>query len=216
MPMATTRGGAPAWRRVLISLGFDDTDPSKDAQRAFQVSAQIGERTPSQLLSALDVLSSSLEAFDAIIEEAVHCRSHQKKPEGAEATRINELLRFVTVANDAVHGMLNRRAHDLDDRDDVQALYEAASSYAVIFDDRAVERGLLRDAAADDDLWAEAIGDIAQPTPPNAPARTRASRIAAILTVIIEWLLERFQAWRSRRQAAATVEPPEPREPGSD
>ena len=151
----TERGGAPAWRQAFLLLGFDRANPELDGRHSFGVSDQVSKRTPKQLRTLLDGLSTSLEQFQPLILKAVAYRAQQASPSGQDAVGLVELGRFLRVAEDAVAAILTRKAHRLDENREVQALYEAASRLSTELTRKAGSLGLRSGAESNPRLWSE-------------------------------------------------------------
>lgn len=160
----TQRGGAPAWRQAFILLGFENADPELDGRHSFRVSNQINKRTPKQLMALLDSLSVSLEQFQPLISKAVAYRAEQKQPEGEDALGLVELGRFLRVVEDALAATLTRKAHQLDENREVQALYEAASVVSTQLTEKAGRLGLLNSLEIHPGLWSEMPESVASTT----------------------------------------------------
>ena len=149
------RGGAPAWRQAFLLLGFDNAAPKLDARHSFRVSDQVSKRTPKQLRTLLDSLSTSLEQFQPLMLKAVAYRAQQTSPSGQDAVGLVELGRFLRVAEDALAAILTRKAHQLDENREVQALYEAASRVSTVLTQKAGSLGLLGGSESNPRLWSE-------------------------------------------------------------
>ena len=149
-------GGAPPWRRLFLHLGFENADPTCDGTRSARIKAQASRRSPRQLLSALETISSSLSGFGKIIQRADRIRAERLRPAGGDDVALRELNRFITISGETVEAILSRRPNKLDDTRIAHELYIEASRLSVV-----LRPMILRFASTGNcgeaDLWREPV-----------------------------------------------------------
>jgi hypothetical protein len=181
------RGGAPAWRRVFVTLGYDDIAAAHDAVRSERAAAQVKRRTPRQLLTALDELERSLARFHGILHLAEDYRARALPPTGRHALALNELWRFLSIARETTSAILGRASHTLDDRTEAHRLNEAAAAFAVELERAAgpALRGYLRERV---DVWTEPAPGLAAATAQRHWLALAFGVLALVLAAGLLWL----------------------------